>query len=151
MCKIDIADGFYRMGLLPVGIPKLDVVLPTKSGEYPLSGFPLALPMGWVNSPPNVCAATEKICDLANASIKSRSIFKEHPLDEVSGTPAPLNSSCRCHASHHSDSVTFQKLTTYWWRTNQHAQLPHMRWMWTILYPWRKGTPRGGARSSNPS
>jgi hypothetical protein len=33
MCSIDIADGFYRAGLLPEDIPKLGVVFPTKKGE----------------------------------------------------------------------------------------------------------------------
>jgi hypothetical protein len=89
MCKIDIADGFYRVWLLPADIPKLSVVLPTMDGEEPLISFPLALPMGWVNSPPYFCAATETMCDLANTSIKARNTFKVHPLDDVSETPVP--------------------------------------------------------------
>ena len=52
LCKIDIADGFYRIWLLPCDIPKLGVLFPTNSGEPPLIGFPLTLPMGWVESPP---------------------------------------------------------------------------------------------------
>jgi hypothetical protein len=89
MCKINIAYGFYRVCLLPLDIPKLGVVLPTNDGNDPLIGFPLALPMGWVNSPPYFFSATETICDLANTSINTRTIFKAHPLDEVSKTPAP--------------------------------------------------------------
>jgi hypothetical protein len=89
MCKIDIADGFYHVWMLPADIPKLGVVLPTMEGEEPLISFPLALPMGWVNSLPYVCAATETICDLASTSIKARNTFKVHRLDDVSGTPVP--------------------------------------------------------------
>jgi hypothetical protein len=37
MCKIDIADGFYRVWLLPADIPKLGVVLLTKDGKDPFS------------------------------------------------------------------------------------------------------------------
>jgi hypothetical protein len=58
MCKIDIADGLYRVWLLPADIPKLGVAFPTKDGEEPLIGFPLALPIGWVNSLPYSTAAT---------------------------------------------------------------------------------------------
>jgi hypothetical protein len=32
-CKIDIADGFYRLWLLLANIPKLGVVLPTMEDE----------------------------------------------------------------------------------------------------------------------
>ena len=46
LAKIDIADGFYRVWLRLDDIPKLGVVLPL------LIAFPLALPMGWVESPP---------------------------------------------------------------------------------------------------
>jgi hypothetical protein len=89
MCKIDITDRFYRVWLLPADIPKLGVVLPTVEGEELLIGYPLALSMGWVNSPRYFCAATEIICDLANTSIKARNTFKVHPLDDVSETPVP--------------------------------------------------------------
>jgi hypothetical protein len=92
MCKIDISDGFYRVWMLPVDIPKLGAVLPTMEGEEPLIGFPLALPMGWVNSTPYFCAATEIICDLANTIIKAHNTFKVHPLDDVSETPVPPQS-----------------------------------------------------------
>jgi hypothetical protein len=89
MCKIYIADGFYRIWLLLADIPKLDMVLPTKDGEEPLVGSPVALPMGWVNSPSYFCAATETIYDLANTSIKTRTAFKAHWLDEVLERPVP--------------------------------------------------------------
>ena len=51
LSKIDIADGFYRVWLQLADIPKLGVVLPTSPGQLPLIAFPLALPMGWVESP----------------------------------------------------------------------------------------------------
>ena len=50
MSKIDIADGFYRVWLSIVDIPKLGVVLPTMPDQLALIAFPLALPMGWVES-----------------------------------------------------------------------------------------------------
>jgi hypothetical protein len=93
MCKIDIANGVYRMWMLPADTPKLGMVLPTMEGEEPLLSFPLALPMGWVNSLPYFCAATETICDLANTIIKAHITFKVHPLDDVSETPMPPETS----------------------------------------------------------
>ena len=54
MAKIDIADGFYRVGLRTADILKLGVEMPTSSPGCPppLVAFPLALPMGWVEFPP---------------------------------------------------------------------------------------------------
>lgn len=51
LAKIDIADGFYRIGLQPRDVPRLGVILPTTDTRDPLVAFPLALPMGWVESP----------------------------------------------------------------------------------------------------
>ena len=52
LAKIDIADGFYRVWVQIADVPKLGVVLPTAPNCEPLIAFPLALPMGWVESPP---------------------------------------------------------------------------------------------------
>jgi hypothetical protein len=64
--KIDIADGFYRIRVRTEDIPKLGVIFPHKEGEAPLVAFPLVLPMGWTESPPYFCAATETVTDIAN-------------------------------------------------------------------------------------
>ena len=75
LSKIDIADGFYRVWLRLSDIPKLGVVLPTSPGQPlpPLIAFPLALPMGWVESPPYFTVLTETACDLANTRLRARS------------------------------------------------------------------------------
>jgi hypothetical protein len=52
MAKTGLADGFYRLWLAARGIPNFGVVFPTEANEEPLVAFPLALPMGWVESPP---------------------------------------------------------------------------------------------------
>jgi hypothetical protein len=97
MSKIDIADGFYRVWLHHRDIPKLGVALPTSPGETPLVAFPLALPMGWVESPPYFTALTETACDLANDALRSRSTTRphsaEHILEAVAATPPPDTSS----------------------------------------------------------
>jgi hypothetical protein len=84
--KVDIADGFYRVWLLPSDIPTLGVALPTTNGEEPMIGFPLALPMGWVNSPLYFTAATETIADLANAALATTTKFPGHHLEAISET-----------------------------------------------------------------
>jgi hypothetical protein len=64
--KIDLSDGFYRVALEADAIANLAVVLPKYSNKEQLIAFPLVLPMGWVESPPWFCIATETIADLAN-------------------------------------------------------------------------------------
>lgn len=74
LIRIDISDGFYRIDLSPEDIPRLGVVFPTEEGQEPLIAFPLALPMGWKNSPPVFSTATETIADLANRSLKTSTV-----------------------------------------------------------------------------
>ena len=69
LSKVDIADGFYRLGLRPSDAVKLAVPFPTRDGEEALVGIPLALPMGWLESPPAFCAVTKTVTDLTNAAL----------------------------------------------------------------------------------
>jgi len=88
--KIDIADGFYRIGLNPSSAPGLAVVLPSSPGEEPLVAIPLSLPMGWVESPPFFCAVTETAADLANRRVQ-RPTAPPHRLERFADTtPARL-------------------------------------------------------------
>jgi hypothetical protein len=68
LLKVDLSDGFYRVWLNLRDIPKLALVLPplTDSSE-PLVALPLALPMGWVESPPWFSVVDETGANLANA------------------------------------------------------------------------------------
>jgi hypothetical protein len=90
LSKIDIVDGFYRIGIRSKDIPKLGVLFPARDGEEQLIGFPLVLPMGWSQSPPIFSAATETVADLANQHLKLRLPTAAHRLDDVSETaPTP--------------------------------------------------------------
>jgi hypothetical protein len=94
LSKIDIADGFYRVWLQLADIPKLGVILPTSPCQPYLIAFPLALPMGWVESPPYFTACTETACDLANTALHARSVLPRarssaHRLEAVAATPSP--------------------------------------------------------------
>ena len=104
LSKLDISDGFYRVNLAIDDIPKLGVVFPVKDGEEPLVAFPLVLPMGWVNSPPIFCAATETAADLANEAIASTANPPSHPLDDLAATmddpiPPPASHSASSSAA----------------------------------------------------
>lgn len=85
LSKIDLADGFYRIGVRPSDIPSLAVLFPSRIGERQLVAFPLTLPMGWKESPPYFSAATETITDVANAHIHWRP--PPHRLYQASETP----------------------------------------------------------------
>ena len=72
MMKVDIADGFYCVGLAPEDVPSLGVCLPPGPERKTLVVFPLVLPMGWVESPPHFCAVTETVADLANTALSKQ-------------------------------------------------------------------------------
>jgi hypothetical protein len=89
MSKIDIADGFYRIWVRARDVPKLGVLFPSDDGEEYLIGFPLALPMGWTESPKIFTAATETVADLTNSNLQAAVPFGPHRLDAVSESPVP--------------------------------------------------------------
>jgi hypothetical protein len=49
--------------------------------------LPLALPMGWVESPPFFTTLTETACDLTNRAMSSHEQLPEHRLEAASRTP----------------------------------------------------------------
>ncbi|GFH55146.1 hypothetical protein CTEN210_11622 [Chaetoceros tenuissimus] len=81
LMKVDLSDGFYRLCLNIDDIPKLGVTFPSATHNN-LVAFPLVLPMGWKNSPPAFCTATETIADLANRSLQAGSPSAAHPLSK---------------------------------------------------------------------
>ena len=91
MCKIDIADGFYRVGIQADDAPNLGVILPSLAGAEQLIAIPTVLPMGRVASPPYFCAVTETVADLANESLQAEPPLTTtpHRLDQVADTPPP--------------------------------------------------------------
>jgi hypothetical protein len=78
LSKLDIADGFYRVRVLPPDIPLLGVLFPQSPTEEQLIGFPLTLPMGWIHSLPYFCAVTETIDDLSNRATQSVTVAEPH-------------------------------------------------------------------------
>ena len=88
--KDDVSDGFYRIWLCPEDAPKLGLIFPSGKEEEPMVAIPLTLPMGWKNSPPLFCTATETVADLANESLCSHQPSKPHKLDDRAEAIAPL-------------------------------------------------------------
>ncbi len=86
MAKVDISDGFYRIWLNLQHIPRLAVSIPSLEGEEPLLALPLVLPMGWTESPPYFCAATETVTDIANQRILKHWNPAPHRLDDLAAS-----------------------------------------------------------------
>jgi hypothetical protein len=86
LLKVDIADGFYRVYVAPRDVPKLGVAFPHRDDEEPLVAFPLALPMGWTESPPYFTAFTETIVDVANSRLAAGADPLPHRLDQAAAT-----------------------------------------------------------------
>ncbi|KAL3823120.1 hypothetical protein ACHAXA_006450 [Cyclostephanos tholiformis] len=100
LLKLDISDGFYRIGLAVDDIPKLGVAFPALPHQETLIAFPLVLPMGWKNSPPIFSTATETIADLANTRLVAGATAQPHPLDDLAESIqslAPLPPTCPSH------------------------------------------------------
>jgi hypothetical protein len=90
LLKVDIADGFARIWLNIGDIPKLACSLPAGIGDEPLLALPLVLPMGWTESPPYFCAATETIADITNKWLINQWKAPPHHLEALASTkPEP--------------------------------------------------------------
>lgn len=87
--KVDISDGFCQIWLRAANVPKLEITFPSQEGEEPPVALPLTLPVGWRESPPWFCAATETVADLANETMRLGTEMPAHRLDAVSETPPP--------------------------------------------------------------
>jgi hypothetical protein len=110
LSKIDIADGFYRISVNDGDVAKLGVVVPTEPGEAYVIGFPLVLPMGWMQSPPLFTAATETVADLANQALQHSAHSYPHRLDVLSESePPPTLGAPPALTSSTADPVPFRR------------------------------------------
>jgi hypothetical protein len=89
MLKVDISDGFYRVYVAPRDVPKLGVAFPAGPDGEPLVAFPLALPMGWTESPPYFTAFTETVVDVAKGRLSKGSDPPPHRLEPTASTLPP--------------------------------------------------------------
>jgi hypothetical protein len=98
--KLDVADGFYRLGVNARQALRLACLLPRDQQEPQLVAIPLALPMGWVESPPYFCAATETVADLANSRLNLRQVPRHRLEDAALHPTAPVDSANRISSTH---------------------------------------------------
>jgi hypothetical protein len=89
LIKVDIADGFYRIWVNGDDITKLVVALPPLGSTEPLVALPLVLPMGWTESPPYFCAATETVTNMTNWRLMNRWKAPPHRLEALANTRPP--------------------------------------------------------------
>ena len=86
--KLDITDGFWRMTCAEGEEWNFAYVLPSNPGEPIQIVVPSALQMGWAESPPFFCAASETARDVAETYTSERvGTLPAHPLEE--GTMPP--------------------------------------------------------------
>ena len=81
--KADGSDGFYCIGLRPTTDPKLGLVFPSEVEDEELVVIPLTLPMGWKNSTPIFCTATETVADLVSEALHCNTPALPHRLDDI--------------------------------------------------------------------
>ena len=100
LIKVDIADGFYRIHVHPEDVPTLGVVFPSAPDGTKLVAFPLTLPMGWVESPPWFCVATETGADITNTWLQDGHTSGPHRLDALADTEPDLQNLEIPYAAH---------------------------------------------------
>ena len=68
LAKHDVSDRYYCMFLNAKDCLALLLVLPKYNDKAQLLAVPMAMTMGWVQSPPTFCIMSETVCDRANAA-----------------------------------------------------------------------------------
>ncbi len=82
MAKWDIKDGFWRMDCAMGEEWNFAYVLPQEVGKPITLVVPMSLQMGWVESPPYFCAATETSRDIATEYIETTiSLLPHHKFE----------------------------------------------------------------------
>ena len=79
--KLDIKDGFWRMNVEEGAEWNFAYVLPGGDPADPELVIPQALQMGWAESPPFFCTATETARDVGQALIDDGVELPRHPLE----------------------------------------------------------------------
>ncbi len=82
MAKWDIKDGFWQMDCTTGEEWNFAYVLPQEDGKPVTLVVPTSLQMGWVESPPYFCAATETSRDVTTEYIKTKiSLLPSHKFE----------------------------------------------------------------------
>ena len=82
--KIDLKDGYWRMVVSEADTWNFAYVLPPKNpGDEIELVIPDALQIGWSESPPFFCAATETARDIAESNFSSPAIQQTHAMENI--------------------------------------------------------------------
>ena len=86
-CKLDIKDGFWRLVVHEQDAWNFCYVLPSKDGKHiPIDETILVVPnslqMGWCESPPFFCAASETARDIIDTLIRENTILPPHKFED---------------------------------------------------------------------
>ena len=85
--KLDIKDGYWRMMVRRGQHLNFAYVLPSAPGTPTQLVIPSALQMGWCESPPFFCAATETARDVAQHYCDTNAALPPHPLEHYMVAP----------------------------------------------------------------
>ena len=82
--KVDLKDGYWRMAVSEKDAWNFAYVLPGAGPDDPVQlVIPDALQMGWSESPPFFCAATETARDIINDKMRHDVIIDEQPMENI--------------------------------------------------------------------
>jgi hypothetical protein len=82
--KVDLKDGYWRMAVNAEDAWNFAYVLPGgKPGDSVQLVIPDALQMGWSESPPFFCAATETARDVLQADMDTNKHVTEQPMEDI--------------------------------------------------------------------
>lgn len=82
--KVDLKDGFWRMAVNERDAWNFAYVLPPLDpNDDPVLVIPDSLQMGWSESPPFFCAATETARDVAQHTLDTAQTAEPHPMEEI--------------------------------------------------------------------
>ncbi len=81
MSKLDTSDGFWRLIVRDTDCFNFAYVLPQREGEPCRIVVPLAVQMGWVESPSLFCAVTKTARDLAQQFVDAAVPLPRHQVE----------------------------------------------------------------------
>ena len=113
--KCDIKDGFWRMNVSLDDAWNFCYVIPSQQNKASSLDdtnivVPHALQMGWAESPPFFCAATETARDVIQQYFNSCQIIPPHPLEHVMTVSLQLSTTFTMH-----NITIFEKLLLLFW------------------------------------
>jgi len=80
--ELDISDGFWRLIIQEANSYNFAYVLPQEAGEPCRVVVPVAVQMGWVESPSHFCTVTETARDITQHCMDNQIVLPHDPIEE---------------------------------------------------------------------